>query len=209
MLAGTAAWAISGWAIPTGPLARARGRGFLWWCGCAAMVGWHLWMLETPDGRPVGLGIPDALTLTRAWLVPAVAQCPHPSLLLIGVVTDFADGVVARRTRTTRFGRDLEGLADACFAAAALRAAVRTGALSPRPAAFEQARLVAGVAHAMGVYLINGRAPERAVQGSGRGAAPIRMAGLVAAELGHRRLGTDPVGPASAHGRDPVLPTVI
>ncbi|MGH2895260.1 MAG: CDP-alcohol phosphatidyltransferase family protein, partial [Solirubrobacteraceae bacterium] len=165
MLAGTAAWAISVRALPTGPLARASGRGLLWWGGCALMLDWHLGMLETPDGRPVGLGVPDALTLTRAWLVPAVSQYPHPSLLLIGAATDFADGVMARRTRCTRFGRDLEGLVDACFAAAALRALVRAGALSPLPAALEQARLLAGVAYSTGVYFATGRAPDREVQG--------------------------------------------
>lgn len=198
MLAGTAAWVMAARVIPNGPLARATGRGLLWWGGCALMVDWHLGMLETPDGRPVGLGVPDALTLTRAWLVPAVAQCPHPLLLLIGAATDFADGVLARRTRCTRFGRDLEGLADACFAAAALRAAARGGALSPLPAALEQTRLLAGVAHSVGVYFINGHAPERAVPGSERGAAPIRMAGLVAGGLGHRQLGDRLLGTGSA-----------
>lgn len=189
MLAGTAAWAISVRTLPTGPLARASGRGLLWWGGCALMVDWHLGMLETPDGRPVGLGVPDALTLTRAWLVPAVAQYPQPSLLLIGAASDFADGVMARRTRCTRFGRDLEGLVDACFAVGALRALSRAGALSPLPAALEQARLLAGVAYATGVYFATGRAPDREVQGRGRGAAPIRVAGLVAGGLGYRRLG--------------------
>ncbi|MDQ6729692.1 MAG: CDP-alcohol phosphatidyltransferase family protein [Actinomycetota bacterium] len=189
MWAGTAAWVMSAWAIPIGPLARSRGRGLLWWGGCALMVDWHLGMLETPDGRPVGLGVPDALTLTRAWLVPAVARCPRPSLLLIGAATDFADGVMARRTRTTRFGRDLEGLVDACFAAAALRAAACTGALSPAPVALEQTRLLAGVAYSAGVYFACGHAPERFVPSRGRGSAPVRMAGLVAAGLGYRRLG--------------------
>jgi len=189
MLVGTAAWVICARATPCGPPARARGRGLLWWGGCALMVDWHLGMLETPDGRPVGLGIPDALTLTRAWLVPAVARYPHPSLLLIGAATDFADGVLARRTRTTRFGRDLERLADACFAAAALRAAARTGALSPLPAALEQTRLLAGVAYSAGAYFARGHAPEPGVTSRGRGSAPVRMAGLLAAGLGHRQLG--------------------
>lgn len=189
MLVGTAAWVISARAAPHGPLARAGGRGLLWWGGCALMVDWHLGMLETPDGRPVGLGIPDALTLTRAWLAPAVARYPHPSLLLIGAATDVADGVLARRTRTTRFGRDLEGLADACLSTAALRAAARTGALSPLPAALEQTRLLAGLAYSAGGYFARGHAPEPAVPSRGRGSAPVRMAGLVAAGLGHRRLG--------------------
>lgn len=189
MLIGTAAWVICAWVIPHRPLGRASGRGLVWWGACALMVDWHLGMLETPDGRPVGLGVPDALTLTRAWLVPAVARYPHPSLLLIGAATDFADGVLARRTRTTRFGRDLEGLADACLATAALRAAARTGALSLLPAALEQTRLLAGLAYCAGGYFARGHAPASAVPRRGRGSAPVRMAGLVAAGLGYRELG--------------------
>ncbi len=189
MLVGTAAWVVFTRAFPHGPLARTGGRGLLWWGACALMVDWHLGMLETPDGRPVGLGIPDALTLTRAWLVPAVARYPHPLLLLIGGATDVADGMMARRTRTTRFGRDLEGLTDACLAAAALRAAARTGALSPLPAALEQTRLLAGLAYSVGGYVARGHAPDPVVRTHGRGSAPVRMAGLVAAGLGYRRLG--------------------
>ncbi|MDQ2894274.1 MAG: CDP-alcohol phosphatidyltransferase family protein [Actinomycetota bacterium] len=206
MFVGAAAWVIAAWAIPDDRLARARGRGLLWWGGCALMVDWHLGMLETPDGRPVGLGVPDALTLTRAWLVPAVARCPRPSLLLIGAATDFADGAMARRTRTTRFGRDLEGLVDACFAAAALRAAARTGALSPAPVVLEQTRLLAGVAYSTWVYFASGHAPEPTVHSRGRASAPVRMASLVAAGLGHRQLGDRLLVTGSALAMTALLP---
>jgi phosphatidylglycerophosphate synthase len=187
-LAGAAAWVIAGPSLATGSRRRTRRRGLIWWGGCALMLDWHLGMLETPDGREVALGVADALTLIRAWLVPGVADCPRTTLLLIGAATDFADGAVARRTRCTRLGRDLEGLVDACFAVAALRGAVRAGGLSPLPAALEQVRLAAGVIYATTVYFAAGHAPDDAVRHGGRLAAPVRMAGAIAARSGHRRL---------------------
>ncbi|MGI8712174.1 MAG: CDP-alcohol phosphatidyltransferase family protein [Solirubrobacteraceae bacterium] len=183
-----AAWMLAGgvaWALVPG---RDRAQGLWWWGGCALMLDWHLGMLETPDGDPVALGLPDALTLLRAGLVPAVAASPRPGLLLIGAATDLADGAVARWTRCTRFGRDLEGLVDACFTTAALRAATRSGGVSPLPAALEQARLVAGAAYASTVYFGAGHAPDPALGNRGRHTTPLRTAATLAAALGHRRL---------------------
>jgi phosphatidylglycerophosphate synthase len=179
MVAGAAAWTR---------LPRGRTRGLAWWVLCAVMLDWHLGMMETDDGRPVALGAADALTLTRAWLVPAVAHRPAPTLVLIGAATDYADGAVARRTRCTRFGRDLEGLVDACFTTAALRGAVRHGDLSPLPATLEQARLAAGALYALTVYFAAGHAPDRTASRRGRHTAPLRMAATLAAGLGRRRL---------------------
>ena len=187
-VAGGAAWAIAARRWPDGSIARAGRRGPSWWAGCALMLDWHLGMLETPDGRRVTLGVADGLSLLRAWLVPAVAQGAAPGLLLLGVATDLADGAVARRTRTTRLGRDLEGLIDACFAAAALRSSVRAGRLSRAPAVLEQGRLLAGGVYASIVYFTAGHAPDRARGRAGRRAAPVRMAGLLAGVLGRRRL---------------------
>jgi len=185
---GGAAWlAASRWS-PTGSFRCARRRGLVWWAACGVMLDWHLGMLETPEGRPVRLGAADALTLARAWLVPAVAQRADPILVAIGALTDVADGRVARATHCTRFGRDLEGLVDACFAAAALRGAARAGGVSRLPIAVEGTRLVAGTVYASVAYLVGGRAPDPSVRESGRGAAPVRMAALIAAGSGRRTL---------------------
>lgn len=185
---GALAWLAAG-RLPAGSsLARARRRGLVWWAACALMLDWHLGMLETPDGRPVGLGAADALTLARAWLVPAVAVRADPVLVLLGGLTDVADGRVARATRCTRLGRDLEGLVDACFAGAALRGAGRAGGLSRLPIASEGARLLAGALYASTAYFVGGGAPDPAVRRSGRGAAPLRLAGLVAAGAGRRHI---------------------
>ncbi len=188
ILAGAAVWLVLGRLCPGCVFRRVQTRGLSWWAGCVVMLDWHLGMLETPDGRPVGLGPADALTMIRAWLVPAVAEIGDPRLVLIGALTDFGDGRLARATRCTRFGRDLEGLVDACFFLAALHGAVAAGHLSPRAAAREQGRLLAGAAIAVGVYFTKGRAPAPTVRQSGRSAAPIRHAALIAAGLGHRGL---------------------
>jgi len=188
IFAGAAAWLVGARLLPSGPIARARGRGLIWWAGCALMLDWHLGMVETPEGRPVGLGAADALTLARAWLVPAIAEGADPTLLVLGGLTDIADGRVARYTRCTRFGRDLEGLVDACFAAAALQGAARAGGVSTLPVFLERARLSAGAVWALSEYFAAGRAPDPVLRRSGRGAAPVRVAGLIAGGLGRRRL---------------------
>jgi phosphatidylglycerophosphate synthase len=152
------------------------------------MLDWHLGMIETELGEPTPLNGADALTLARAWLVPAVAASPDPGLLILGGLTDIADGRVARATRCTRFGRDLEGTVDACFGVAALRGAVRTQTLSRLPVRIEQARLTAGALYICGAYFGAAQAPDRTVIHSARSAAPVRFAALIAAAVGHRRL---------------------
>jgi phosphatidylglycerophosphate synthase len=188
ILTGVTAWLVLGRLRPHGVFRRCRSGGLAWWAGCAVMLDWHLGMLETPAGIPVPLGAADALTLIRAWLVPAVAEAGAPWVVVIGAVTDFGDGHIARATRCTRFGRDLEGLVDACFFIAALRGAVAAGHLSPRVATLERARLAAGSIYGAGAYFVTGRAPDPTVTRGGRLAAPVRCAALIAAGLGHRRL---------------------
>ena len=188
MLAGGLAWPLAARALPGTAIARARASGPVSWAGCAVMLQWHLGMLETPDGHEVRLGAADSLTLLRAWLIPAVAHGPAPWLALLGGVTDVADGIVARATRCTRLGRDLEGLVDACFAAAILRSVRRAGGVSPRAARLEQARLLGGAGYATVAYFVAGHAPDPVRRASSRDTAPIRFAGLVAAGFGARRL---------------------
>ena len=116
-----------------------------WWAACAVMLDWHLGMFETEDGQPRNLGPADALTLTRAWLVPLALDAPSPVVCLAAAATDTLDGPAARRAGPTRAGRDLEGLVDACFAAAALRGARRRGWLGRGPVAAEHARIARGL----------------------------------------------------------------
>jgi len=189
-----AAWAAAGAA---GWLALAAGRvdpfrarlrsGLAGWALTVVMLDWHLGMLETPGGRPRNLGPADAATLLRAWLVPAVAHRPSPPLCALGFATDVLDGRLARATVPTRLGRDLEGLVDAAFAAAALRGARRRGWLGRRVVAAEAVRLGTGVAYALMSYFARARPPDPRTLRAARAVTPLRAAGLLLAGTGRRR----------------------
>jgi phosphatidylglycerophosphate synthase len=166
---------------------RARA-GLAWWAACAVMLDWHLGMVETDDGRPRRLSSADAMTLARAWLVPVAAVSPTPVVCGVAALSDVLDGRLARRAGPTRIGRDLEGLVDAAFAAAALRGARRLELISPAAVAAELTRLGAGFAYAVYAYFGRAQAPDPALIRAARLTTPVRAAGLVAAGLGRPRL---------------------
>jgi hypothetical protein len=174
-------------ALDREPFRRRVGTGLGWWAACGVMLDWHLGMVEDEDGRPVALGIADACTLARAWLVPVAADAAHPVVVALGAASDALDGPLARATRTTRAGRDLEGLVDVCFALAALRGARRVDGLSGPAAGAELGRLAAGVAYALASYFGRAAAPSPSFLRAGRALGPLRAAGLIAAGAGHRR----------------------
>ncbi len=187
MAVGAAAWAglAAGGAEPFRRRARS---GLAWWAACAVMLDWHLGMVETEDGRARALSVADALTLARAWLVPVAADSPTPIVCAAAAATDFLDGRFARREESTRIGRDLEGLVDTCFAAAALRAAQRREWVGRTAVRAELTRLGAGFAYALWIYFGRASAPDLVVTRAARVTTPVRVAGLVAAGLGRRRL---------------------
>jgi hypothetical protein len=191
-----ARWALvgaGGWlaaaALDVQPFRRRLRAGLGGWTVTIAMLDWHLGMLETPEGDARNLGAADAATLLRAWLVPAVADHPAPWLCAVGFATDALDGQFARGSAPTRLGRDLEGLVDVAFTAAALRGARRSGALGRVAAGCEAMRLGVGVAYALGVYFDRARPPGPTLLRAGRLLAPVRAAGLILAGCGRRRLG--------------------
>ena len=162
--------------------------GLGWWAAVALMLHWHLGMVETEDGRPRPLGPADALTLLRVWLAPAVLDEPRPALVALAGASDVLDGVVARAGEPTRIGRDLEGLADACFAVAALRGARRRELVGATVTAAELTRLGAGLGYAVAVWFGTASAPDPALLRAARLTAPARIGGLIAAALGRRRI---------------------
>jgi len=187
-LAGGIAWiGLAG--LGREPFRRRLGYGMAWWGAVAAMLEWHLGMVETEEGVPRQLGPADALTLSRAWLVPVVADDLDPVSVLAAGATDLLDGPIARATRPTRAGRDLEGLVDAAVAVAALRTGVRTGRLSQWVAGLELARQASGGAFALAEYFGRIRRPSETVIGAGRMAAPLRIAGLTLAGAGRKGAG--------------------
>jgi len=184
--AGAAAWAaLAGAGIE--PFRGATRAFAAWWVLTWLMLDWHIGMFETEDGRPRNLGPADACTLVRVWLVPAAAQAPAPWMAALALVTDGLDGHLARASHPTRIGRDLEGLADAAFAAAALRGALRNGWLGRVAATGELARIGLGFGYALVVWLRSAAAPDPRVLHAARVTTPLRAAGLVAAGLGRRR----------------------
>ena len=184
---GAAAWgalALAG----RQPFRRRLGSFAAWWSLTWLMLDWHIGMVETEDGRPRNLGPADACTLARVWLVPAAADEPAPWMCVLAFVSDGLDGRFARASEPTRIGRDLEGLADAMFAAAALRGALRQGWLGKRAGHGELVRLAVGFGYAWVVWLRSASAPDPRVLHAARVTTPVRAAGLVAAGLGRRRL---------------------
>jgi phosphatidylglycerophosphate synthase len=160
--------------------------GLAWWTATWLILRWHLGMVETEDGRALPLGPADACTLFRAWLVPLAAE-PRPAVHALALASDVVDGPLARRRGTTRFGRDLEGIVDAAFAAAALRGLARRGAIGRPLVAVEAVRQAAGAIYTAGRYFGAARPPDRGRLHAGRVAAPIRGAGLIAAAAQRRR----------------------
>ena len=158
-----------------------------WWAAVTAMVHWHLGMFETEDGDPRPLGPADAVTMTRVWLVPALADHLDPRLLAVAAATDVLDGVAARAASPTRPGRDLEGPADAAVLLAALHAAPRTRRLARPVVGLEAIRLLAGMGYAAAVYFARADAPDPAVTRGARHTTPMRVTGLLAAGAGRRR----------------------
>jgi len=183
---GAAAWAAAALAGRE-PFRRRARAGLGWWALTAIMLDWHLGMVETEDGRPRNLGAADFLTLLRAWLVPVALDAPTPAVCALAAATDTLDGPLARRAGPTRAGRDLEGLVDTCFAAAALRGARRRGWLGRRVVAAELARLGIGFTYALGVYFGRARPPADDLLHAARATTTLRASGLVVAGLGRRR----------------------
>ena len=192
LVAGAGAWVLPAVAGVEPFRGQARG-GLAWWCLTALMLDWHLGMMETEDGRPRPLGAADALTLVRVWLTPVAWAEPTPFVCAAGFATDVLDGPVARAGEATRAGRDLEGLADACFATALLAGLRRRGALGPAASAAELVRLGAGVAGSLTYYFSRAEAPDRALVQAARNHARARagtsggVGGAPAARHGARR----------------------
>lgn len=187
--AGAATW-IALAASGREPYRRQLGAAAAWWMGVALMLDWHLGMFETEGGQARNLGPADALTLTRAWLVPALADSLRPGLVIAAATTDVLDGIAARATAPTRAGRDLEGMVDGVAAAATLIGAARGGAISQAATACEATRLAAALAYGGRSYLVHASPPDPEVSRASRATTPLRIGGLLVAASGRRRAGS-------------------
>jgi len=173
--------------------------GLLWWGATAVMLDWHLGMIETADGNPRPLSAADALTLSRVWLAPVALARPTPLVCAAGFATDVLDGQAARRLgEPTRAGRDLEGLADLCFAAGVLIGLRRDERISNAASAAELTRVGVGFAYALLHYFGRASAPDPELTRAARLTTPVRAGGLIVAAAGRRSLGTALVGAGCA-----------
>ncbi|MHB8657320.1 MAG: hypothetical protein ACYC91_05100 [Solirubrobacteraceae bacterium] len=176
--------------------------GLGWWSLCGLMLDWHLGMVETIDGRSRNLGVADALTLVRAWLVPLAWNRPRTGSCALAALTDLLDGPLARYTEPTRAGRDLEGLVDACFAISALHGAGTQDMLARPAVRAESLRIVLGTMYGMRTYFLGIAAPDAAVTRAARPLSGLRAGGLLLATAGHRAcaswlVGTSAIASAS------------
>ena len=129
---------------------------------------------------------------TRFWLVPLAAGMRRsrrglPAATAVGGITDWLDGVLARRRGRTRLGRDLDTTADLAFLGSAAIAARSAGRLPKLAAWALAARYAVGVALAL--TAVFGRARRPAIRTRPLGAA-LRGSGLVLAVAGAPRTGT-------------------
>jgi phosphatidylglycerophosphate synthase len=157
------------------------------------MLDWHLGMAEGGDGKlRERLSRADAVTLGRFWLVPlapAVRRSPRvlAAVIVVGGLTDWLDGVLARRDGRTRLGRDLDTTADLAFLGAAAASARAAGRLPELGAWALGLRYSLGVAISLGAVF--GRTRRPAIRARPSGAA-LRIAGLTLAASGLARTGT-------------------
>jgi hypothetical protein len=195
--AGALAW-LGFAAARGGPFDRRVRLGLGWWTACTLMLDWHLGMVESVDGRPRRLSGADALTLTRAWLVPLAWDRPTAAVCAVAGLTDALDGAFARRAEPTRVGRDFDGVVDACFGVAALRGALRHDLVGRRLVRAELARIGLGVGYGFGSYFRGLAPPDPVVTAAARALAPLRLAGLLALATARRRVGSALLGAGMA-----------
>lgn len=155
-----------------------------WSLTAAAMLEWHLGMLEGPGGEPRDhLCAADALTISRGWMAPFLAAttagAPFSALIAAAGATDYFDGRLARRSGPTRLGRDIDTIADLAVKLAAARAARRAGWLTPATTRLLAGCQIAGVATVAGAYFSTGRPPAGLARA--RWAAPALLGGLALA----------------------------
>ncbi len=173
-------------ALRLGLPAPSRRTWLAWWLSSAAMLDWHLGMLEGShgQGRP-RLRAADALSLTRIGLAPFVAVADrallYSTLVAAGAATDLVDGSLARRHGVSRLGRELDTSADVVLKLAAVRAGRHARWLTATSSRLITTCQLAGVAFVTTTYFRSGRRPADERLPEPRWTAPLLMCGLALA----------------------------
>jgi phosphatidylglycerophosphate synthase len=161
--------------------------GLLWWATVGKMLEWHLGMTEGPSGETrARLSSVDAVTLARFWLAalaPLARRSRYglPAVIVVGGLSDWVDGALARRAGSTRLGRDLDTTADIAFFGAAAVSAAAARRLPAFSACALIGRYAAGTALTVRATFRSGRRPP---QDAVRWGAILRVTGLVLATAG-------------------------
>ncbi len=95
--------------------------GLAWWALVVTMLLTHVGMVESDDGSyRASLGVPNALTVARAWTVAALpllvgAPWAFATLVAAATVSDVMDGYLARAGAGTRLGAHMDHGVDTAF----------------------------------------------------------------------------------------------
>jgi phosphatidylglycerophosphate synthase len=197
--AGLAVWAGAG-AAGRPDLALAGG---LWWLAVCLMLGWHLGMVERPDGRPLPhLGIANVLSVLRAGLIPVLPVLSPAGLavaLAAAHATDVLDGQAARRRdEVTRLGQWLDGAVDSVLVPVAAVSAVRLDLVPVWAAALAIVRYAIPAFVVAAAYFVRAAPPPRRGHVPGRVPGFLLLLGLVLA--GFDLPGATPLAVAGAAG---------
>ena len=157
-----------------------------WTAAAAAMAVWHVGMLDpAPGGRVRGLGLANGITLGRALAIPLLATPLGRLVVVCGLVSDAADGALARRRmRETRFGRWADSTTDAVFVPAAAVALAAQHRLAWWASLLVVGRYVTGTTIIAVSSFRSARVPDAALVDPWRWPAAATALGLLAASAG-------------------------
>jgi phosphatidylglycerophosphate synthase len=159
--------------------------GLAWWTLVAALLLTHIGMVEGEDGsRRQALGAPNALTLARAWAVPAApfvvgAPWAFATLIAAATLTDVLDGRLARQGADTRLGAHMDHGVDTAFAITAAVAAAGAGWMPWWLAWIVVARYAAPIIGLAAVYFATASQPPREAFVRGRLPGGVLLLGLL------------------------------
>ena len=159
--------------------------GIAWWAFVALMVLTHLGMVDGAPGADPGLGLPNLLSLARAWLVPvlipaAASAVAFAGVLMAALATDGLDGRIARRTgRETRLGKQLDHAIDYALGTLAGALAWAQGWLPGWVGALVILRFALPVVALLAFYFVRADLPPDDLTASDRLAGTIGAAGII------------------------------
>lgn len=168
--------------------------GLGWWTFVAVMLLTHLGMLDQDEDSRLGLGLPNLLSLVRAWLLPVLIPAAGSAIAFAGVLvaalaTDGLDGRIARRSgRETRLGKQLDHATDYVIGGLAAVLAADQGWLPVWVATLIVLRFALPVLFLLGSYFWRADLPPAELMTSDRPAGIVGAAGVILAPFDPLRL---------------------